>query len=411
MNIKDEILLEQIYSYNIDVTNKIESTCTLSEDIKLKIKEMSKILNVPMSNIIYTLINNFVSNQINNSLIISDVNSYDTALKSSNISVFIDADVYNRLKDISIKNNTTIKHIYSILINYIYEEKENICFIINSIIIPYAIYLYNYKKYVITFKKRKPLKDIKPIKKNNLNKNEYVNFDYAKKEINVISHYKTTNEDENIISYLQAKYKNNKISPIVRNLYVLFKNNYSPADLANIFNKTPRTFQLFFKENGLSRNRFEAQAIAKEKRDYKQILNKGRETMIKNQTLLKGSKQEVYTRDYINCRLPLEIIGSEIVVGINNKSILDNGKEIDIPIIILSNNKIYKFAIEYNGDFWHKNDEKDDIKLEMINQKGYHLFYIAPKHNATEKQVKEYIDYQVDHVIIPEIKKQIECKE
>lgn len=397
MNIKEEILLEQIYSYNMDTNDKIELICTLSVNAKLKIKEMSKILNVPMSNIIYTLINNFASNQIDNSLIISDANRYDATLKSSTINVFVDTDIYHRLKDISIKNNITLKHIYSTLIDYIYKEKDNICFIYNSIIIPYAIYLYNYKKYVITFKKRNSLK-------NNSNKNEYVDFDHAEKEVITISNYKTTNEDKNIINDLQVKYQNNKISPIVRDLYVLFKNNYSPADLANIFNKNPRTFQVFFKENGLSRNRFEAQAIAKEKRDYKQILNKGRETRLKNGLDITGSEPEIYTREYLNCRLSLEFSNLEIIVGLNNKSILDNGKEIDIPIVIIKNEKIYKFAIEYNGSHWHEDENKDYIKSEMISEKGYHLFYIAPKQNASNKQIKEYIENQIDEIIIPEIK-------
>jgi hypothetical protein len=237
---------------------------------------------------------------------------------------------------------------------------------------------------------------------------EYIDFKLEEKEIETINNYKLKNEDVNIISILRGKYKYKKYYPIVKELYILFINGYSPKDLGKVFNKDARTFQLFFKENGLSRDRYEAQAIAKEKRDYKQILNKGRETRLKNNTDINGSKPEIYTRQYLNCRLPLEFPSIEIIVGLNNKSILENGKEIDIPIIIINKDKTYKFAIEYNGDYWHENKNKDINKLEMINQKDYHLFYIAPKQHATNKQIKEYIETQVDNLIIPYIKDMIE---
>lgn len=246
---------------------------------------------------------------------------------------------------------------------------------------------------------------IKMKNQNNYSKKEYINFKYEQKELDIINSSELFEEDIKIINELKEKYKNKKYEPIIQDLYTLYvKAQYSPSDLGVVYHKDGRTFQTFFKNNGLSRNLFEAQQIAKNKRDYKEIMNKGRETMINNQILLKGSKPEIYTRDYINCRLSLEIPNLEIIVGVNNKSILDNGKEIDIPIIIIDNNKIYKFAIEYNGNHWHENKNKDNIKLVMINQKGYHLFFIAPKQNATNKQVKEYIENEIDTSIIPYIK-------
>lgn len=269
----------------------------------------------------------------------------------------------------------------------------------------------NIEEYKILYKETEicmKLKNSKPIRTVNISKDEYINFQYNQKELDIINEYKLSESDRMIISNLEEKYKNNKIGLIFKEVYILYKSEYSCYDLGLIYNKNERNFSKILKENNLVRNSFEAQQIASDKkRDYKQIMNKGRETMMKNQTSLKGSKPEIYTRDYINCKLPLEIPNSEIIVGVNNKSILDNGKEIDIPIIIINDDKIYKFAIEYNGDFWHENENRESIKLDMVNQKGYHLFYITPNHSSTDKQIKKHIEEQVDNVIVPYIKNKL----
>lgn len=302
-----------------------------------------------------------------------------------------------------------------IMLNRKFVNKDNIHQSMSYVIDIFVADIIDYFKnnyiedYIILYKETEDgIKNKQSRKQGNGSREEYINFQYNQKELNIINSIQLSEEDFEIINKLEIKYKDNKIGLIVKELYILYiKAEYSPCDLKHIYNKSERIFERFFKDNNLSRNLFEAQQIAKNKRDYKQIMNKGRETMMKNQTSLKGSKPEIYTRDYINCKLPLEMPNLEIIVGINNKSILDNGKEIDIPIIIINNDKIYKFAIEYNGDFWHENENRENIKLEMINKKGYHLFYIAPKTQATDKQIKKYIEEQVDNVIIPHIKNEL----
>lgn len=256
-----------------------------------------------------------------------------------------------------------------------------------------------FKKVDIQFKRRKVTKKYK------IRNNEYEKFKYNKEESAKLNNVILSDEDNNIIDNLKMKYKDKKYEPIVQDLYILYKiYEYSPTDLGKVYGKDMRTFEMFFKENGLSRNLFEAQQIAKKKRNYKEIQLKGRQTMLKNSTNIKGSKQEQYTRELLNCILPIKFPNCEIIVGLNNKSILDNGKEIDIPIVIINKDKIFKFAIEYNGDFWHKDENRDVEKIEMVNQKGYHLFYIAPKENATNKQIKEHIENEINNNIIPYIK-------
>lgn len=231
-------------------------------------------------------------------------------------------------------------------------------------------------------------------------KDDYIDFKYENRELNVLKATTFTPEQQEVLKEIYKVWGKSKYKPIIEDLYKFWLNNYTPAEIGAVYGKNNRTFQVFFKKAGLSRDRFEAQAIAKEKRNYKEIMLKGRKTMLKNKTNILGSQQEQYLRNLLNCRLPLEFPNLEIIVGLNNKSILDDGKEIDVPVIIIANDKIIKLAIEYDGAFWHKDSNRDEEKKEYINEKGYVVFNIKCKEQATEKQIKEYIDEFCEEVII-----------
>jgi len=88
----------------------------------------------------------------------------------------------------------------------------------------------------------------------------------------------------------------------------------------------------------------------------------------------------------------------EIIVGYNEYGILLD-KEVDIPIIIIDNeeNKFHKFAIEYNGDYFHKYRQSGDIlKENRLTNNGWNLYYIEHPDNTDytniEEQVKRVIE-------------------
>lgn len=62
-----------------------------------------------------------------------------------------------------------------------------------------------------------------------------------------------------------------------------------------------------------------------------------------------GSKVEEYARAQINLILNRLLPNKEIIVGIN--TITEVG-ELDIPIIIFCEDKLYKFGIEIDGIFF-----------------------------------------------------------
>lgn len=271
---------------------------------------------------------------------------------------------------------------------------------INNIILYYINFVKNNNQKVYKYCKSMAMEELDiqiNTPKRNLDKREYIDYKYNKKEIDLFNNTILNEEDLLKIKSIQNNSLGTKNYPIVKEIYIMWKNNYTPEEIANVYGKSSRIFQLFLKKNGLSRNRFEAQAIAKTKRDYKSILTKGRKTLLDRNTLIYGSIQENYLRELLNCELALRYDGFEIIVGINNKSILLNGKEIDIPIFILKNDMICKIAVEYNGDFWHKN-RNEESKYNIIEESGYKLFIISPNKNATEKQIREYINQEVESI-------------
>lgn len=110
------------------------------------------------------------------------------------------------------------------------------------------------------------------------------------------------------------------------------------------------------------------------------------------------SLQEDYARKKLNYALPQAFVDCEVIVGLNNISILNKGYEIDIPIIIIKNGRLYKFAIEYNGSYWHRDKERDLEKSIEIKDKGYSLFYFAADGNTPNQRIDQ-IDSQIDSFI------------
>jgi len=172
---------------------------------------------------------------------------------------------------------------------------------------------------------------------------------------------------------------------------------YTTGEIANCFlTRNERSVQAWLKTLKWQLDMFEVQKriVDRGRRDYKQIRNKSKETKLQRM----NSKPEEYTRQKLNVYLPQIMPDKEIVVGLNNVSILNGGSEIDIPILILSEGKIYKYAVEYNGGYWHNEDNrhKDIIKNKATKEKGYKMYIFEVFKNATENQTREEIDKQIE---------------
>lgn len=226
--------------------------------------------------------------------------------------------------------------------------------------------------------------------------------------------YKLNMEEEKIIiRKLEEVMKGKNVKALkqidtyyfLSNLYKMqFIFKYASSEIAQCFNRDIRVIQTWLKSINWNIDSYEAQQRASDRlRDYKQIRLKSKETLSKR--VLVGSNPEDYIRHKFNLSLPLYF--NEVIVGLNNLSILDNGKEIDIPIIIIQDNNIYKFAVEVNGDIWHQDNEKENLKTNLAKGRGYKLFYILLSGN-TRIQKNEYgkVDEQIDN-IIKQISKEI----
>lgn len=261
---------------------------------------------------------------------------------------------------------------------------------------------YIFEKYIIYKDLKLNIKKVINYKPSTANKEKIIiNFpeELAKYKLSIYDEEKIFNTLKNF--KIKLKFFDNKITTeyVISNIYkMIFIFKYTTGEISKCFNRDLRTVQRWLINLGWALDKFEAQQriVDRGLRDYKEIRNKGKMTILENSKV--GSSPEEFARQIINLRLPIVLPNSEIIVGLNNTSILEDGKEIDIPIIIIHNSNIYKYAVEYNGDYWHKDTIRDDKKAELISNKGYKLFYISPKHNATQKQVQEFINEEVEKI-------------
>ena len=123
------------------------------------------------------------------------------------------------------------------------------------------------------------------------------------------------------------------------------------------------------------------------------------EDIKKDNTSLNTNNKEEYTRHRLNQELQINFPDDDIIVGLNNRTVL-KGKEIDIPIIAIKGNKILRIAVEYNGWYWHKDrEEKDSIKKKELESLGYKVFVVASKKGASPKQISKDIDNAINSII------------
>lgn len=187
-------------------------------------------------------------------------------------------------------------------------------------------------------------------------------------------------------------------------LYIMrYKLNYTCREMANYFNLSIRTIETRLTKVGWNYNRFEGQQLAARKsRDYTKIAASQKKTALRNysQNKLLGSKPEEYIRHYISIELTNKLPEYDVIVGVNNISIIAP-LEIDIPIILLYNDKIYKYTIEVNGNYFHNNKEKETSKIIMTNNKGYKHYVICLETNDSnsDKRLEEKANIIINNII------------
>lgn len=228
---------------------------------------------------------------------------------------------------------------------------------------------------------------------------------------NYIDNYTFTEEDLVIINDVlqnscigdyRGIHKNKYISKedLVKYFYIMrFKMKIPTLHIARFLNISDKIINYKMRQLGWEYSKKESQEIAgKISRDYKVIYNKSRQTMLKN-TLekfnLSGSTIESYIRAMLN-----EVLTSIFdnnytpIVGVNTLAVLHDGREVDIPIIILKNNsnEFYKFILEVNGDYWHDEKiENDKKKKEDLKKLGWKYLSIAIHKNYTNEEVNKNI--------------------
>jgi hypothetical protein len=223
-------------------------------------------------------------------------------------------------------------------------------------------------------------------------KEEFNRYYETVKDIKIGKYYKKLGF-QNKIDYLQTLY------------YFVKVKNLTSQEIANYFNCNLRSMQRYLKEINLNLDKQTANLLIaiKQKRNYKQSFKNARLTAIKwlIENGLFGTIEENLARTYLNENLPkyLDTNKYEVVVGLNTNSIIAP-KQIDIPIIIISKSKgiYHKFAIEFNGDNYHKDNKRENDKVNILSKNGWTYLSVLYNTRGSKLQNEVYgkIEDQLD---------------
>ena len=218
-------------------------------------------------------------------------------------------------------------------------------------------------------------------------------------KLNVNEHYKLAEalNNTNIMKETYNKLGFRKSDYIKTMYHLIFIDELTTVELVVLFKIPYSTMHLRVKRLGFNLKLEEAMIKKKEKKrqNYEKSIRAGKVTRLNSQyeNLTDGSKNEEYARQML-AKLAYEYFSSDnydVVVGVSNIGILSQ-KELDIPIIIFNkmNNKLYRFALEYNGETYHDED-KDAIKVNIAKEKGWIYISIIEKSNGRESNNSKII--------------------
>ena len=163
--------------------------------------------------------------------------------------------------------------------------------------------------------------------------------------------------------------------------YLIFEKKYSAKQLMPVINLSHGTLQTQLRNLGLNLKHEEGIERKKERRshNYEKSIRAGKKTRAKFQ--FENISLDSKNQDYVRTQLANYIYDYfdskryEAIIGISNTGILGT-LEIDIPAIIYDvvEHQVYRFAVEYNGSFFHSTT-KDENKKELAKMKGW--YYLA----------------------------------
>lgn len=157
-----------------------------------------------------------------------------------------------------------------------------------------------------------------------------------------------------------------------KNIYIMYcKFMMSANEISIVYGKTRKSISTLISNLGWTRTSEERQKLASKKRDYNKIKIKSRKTRVKNVCL---SNSEEYIRQMLYIELKRFYENSEVIVGINSTSYL-NSYELDIPIVVIHNGTLFKFALEINGAYYHRDPKiklRDTIKSQFFTEQNYY---------------------------------------
>lgn len=259
-------------------------------------------------------------------------------------------------------------------------EKSEIAEKLNSRVVPIHNHLYNFSwHYSPDYEEnkllsKKVLESNKGILADAKNNSNLLDIDNSEKLKEAIENAKNIQKK----SYLNLGFKSSE--EYARVFYYLYvEKHLSAKDIMPIFGLTYGAIHLRLKTLGINWN-YEEGIKAKKNRksqDYGKSFLAGQRTRTKHHSST-STKNEYRARVRISQFIDECLNDSkyEIIVGLTNTAIL-GGYEIDIPVIIYNreNNQIYRFAIEYNGDYYHS-EERDTAKKILATQKNWHYLAI-----------------------------------
>lgn len=188
--------------------------------------------------------------------------------------------------------------------------------------------------------------------------------------------------------------------------YLCVEKHLSARDIMSLFDFTYGTVHLRLKNLGLNLSHEEGIEAKKNRKsqDYGKSFRSGQRTRTKHHSST-STKNEDRTRIRISQFIDECLNDSkyETIVGLSNTAIL-GGREIDIPVVIYNreNNRIYRFAVEYNGDYYHS-EERDTDKKMLAKQKSWHYLAIVESSSSQYSNDLGILDKRV-HEICEEIK-------
>lgn len=161
--------------------------------------------------------------------------------------------------------------------------------------------------------------------------------------------------------------------------------------LIPLFNLSYSTLEQRVRILGLNLSHEEGIASKKERgsQDYEASNRSAKKTIAEEQLkkFAKGSKPENYVRtqlaNFIHDPNYLDSKKYEVVIGANNTGILGS-LEIDIPIMVyeVEKKQLYRFVIEYSGDYYHFT-VKDENKKLLAESKGWH--YLEVRQTSSDR--------------------------